>query len=83
MPKTKSAKKAFRQSLRRQERNLKNKKALKEVIKKYKKTPSADALSQVYQKLDKAAKTEIIKKNKAARLKSRLTKLLRNQASRT
>lgn len=83
MPKTKSAKKAFRQSLRRQEQNLKNKKALKEVIKKYKKMPSADALSQVYKKLDKAAKTEIIKKNKAARLKSRLAKLLRNPVSRT
>lgn len=83
MPKTKSAKKAFRQSLRRQEQNLKNKKSLKEVIKNFKKTPSAEALSQVYKKLDKAAKTEIIKKNKAARLKSRLTKLLRTQASQT
>jgi len=83
MPKTKSAKKAFRQSLRRQERNLENKKALKEAVKKYKKTPSADALSQVYQKLDKAAKIDIIKKNKAARLKSRLAKLLRSQVSRT
>ncbi|MBI3638423.1 30S ribosomal protein S20 [Candidatus Wolfebacteria bacterium] len=34
-------------------------------------------LPQVYKKLDKAAKTNLIKKNKASRLKSRLSKLVK------
>ncbi len=33
-------------------------------------------LPRVYQSLDKAAKTNVIRKNKASRLKSRLTKSL-------
>jgi len=77
MPITLSAKKALRQSLRRRARNLIQKKALKEVVKTYKKSPSAENLSLVYKKLDKAAKTNLIKKNKASRLKSRLSKLLK------
>lgn len=55
---------------------MSHKKDLKEAIKKYKKSPSAELLSLVYQKLDKSAKTNIIKKNSASRLKSRLSKLL-------
>ncbi len=84
MPITKSAKKALRQNVRRRHRNLKRKAELKAVIKQYKKLIAADEkdksrefLSQVYKKLDKAAKINLIKKNKAARLKSRLSKLLK------
>lgn len=77
MPITQSAKKALRQSRRRRERNLTKAKALKEAIKKYKKAPSSEFLAQVYKKLDKAAKTNVIHKNRAARLKSRLSGLLR------
>lgn len=83
MPITKSAFKALRQSKRRRERNLKQRGALKDTIKKYKKAveagkkdEAAKLLPEVYKKLDKAAKTNIIKKNKASRLKSRLTKKL-------
>ncbi len=83
MPITKSAKKALRQSIRRRERNLSTKKNLKEVLKTYKKQVAAKnfdeakkQLSLVYQKLDKATKTNILKKNTASRLKSRLTKLI-------
>lgn len=82
MPITTSAKKALRQNIRRRERNLKKKKKLKEVIKEYKKASDASQgeavkiLPKVYKALDKAAKTKLIKKNKAARLKSRLSKLL-------
>ncbi|MEK7593414.1 MAG: 30S ribosomal protein S20 [Patescibacteria group bacterium] len=43
--------------------------AIREEAKKY--------LAQVYKKLDKSAKVNLIKKNKASRLKSRLTKLLK------
>ncbi|HEY4475350.1 MAG TPA: 30S ribosomal protein S20 [Candidatus Paceibacterota bacterium] len=77
MPITESAKKALRQNIRRRVRNVVQAKALKEVIKKFKKSPSAELLPQVYKKLDKAAKTNIIKRNKAARLKSRLSRLLK------
>lgn len=83
MPIIKSAKKALRQNVRHRERNLKRKAEFKAVIKQYKKLiadgekeKAKEFLSQVYKKLDKAAKINLIKKNKAARLKSRLTKLL-------
>ncbi len=83
MPITASAKKALRQNITRRAKNVSDKKAIKEAIKSYKKSPSAELLSVVYQKLDKAAKTNLIKKNTASRLKSRLTKLLRSPASRS
>ena len=78
MPITQSAKKALRQNIRRRARNVAQAKVLKETIKKYKKAPSAELLSQVYKKLDKAAKTNLIKRNKAARLKSRLSRLMQS-----
>ncbi|MEK7495843.1 MAG: 30S ribosomal protein S20 [Patescibacteria group bacterium] len=77
MPIIKSAKKALRQNISRRKRNLKRKAELKKVIKEYKKSITAEHLSQVYKKLDKAAKVNLIKKNKAARLKSGLSKLLK------
>jgi len=83
MPNIKSAKKALRQNIKRREHNMAKKKDLKGVIKDYRKLVESkkleDArtkLSTVYKKLDKAAKTNLIKDNTAARLKSRLTKLL-------
>ena len=83
MPITKSAKKALRQNIRRRKANLKKKAELKTVIKQYKKLADSDKkkakeyLSQVYKKLDKAAKINLIKKNKASRLKSRLSRLIK------
>lgn len=80
---TKSAKKAYRQSLRRREVNIQRSKALKEVLKKYKKLVLAkdfkaaqEQLRLVFKALDKSAKVNLIKKNTASRLKSRLSKLL-------
>ena len=82
-PITKSAKKALRQSLKRRARNLQKKNKLKNFIKQVKnlvsqkKVKEAKALlPQVYKLLDKAAKTGLIKKNAAARKKSRITKLI-------
>lgn len=83
MPITKSAEKALRQNVRRRKINLKRKSDLKSVIKDYKKLVVAGKkeeakkyLPQVYKKLDKSVKVNLIKKNKASRLKSRLSKLL-------
>ncbi|MDA1337427.1 MAG: 30S ribosomal protein S20 [bacterium] len=82
MPITKSAKKALRQNVRGKIRNLKRKSALKAVVKEVKKLSGAQKkeealrlLPQLYKAIDKAAKRGIIKKNAAARKKSRLTKL--------
>jgi len=79
---TESAKKAYRQNLKRHAKNLKNKKALAKVLKNYKKlveeknlAAAKNELPNVYKALDKNAKVGIIKKNKASRLKSRLAAL--------
>jgi len=77
MPNTLSAKKANRQSKRRQMRNSAQLKELKSTIKTFRKTPSKDALTLVYKRLDKAAKTNLIKQNTASRLKSRLSRALK------
>lgn len=86
MPITKSAKKALRQSLRRRTQNLIKKEAYKRLVRDIKKLAAAGKqkeaeklLPRLYKALDKASKTNVIKKNKAARLKSRLTKLIAKQ----
>ncbi len=83
MPITQSAKKALRQNVRRRLRNLGKKEAFKKAIRSYKKLladkkleEAGQKLSLVYKLLDKAAKTNVIKKNKASRLKSRLSQLM-------
>ena len=87
MPITKSAKKALRQSETRKIRNVQKKKKIKKTLKKIgellneKKTKEAKSiLPQVYKLLDKAAKTGLIKKNTAARKKSRITKLINSKS---
>ena len=80
MPITKSAKKALRQNLTNRARNTAKKEAYKKAVKVYrkivveKKADAAAELSKAFQALDKAAKTNVITKNKANRLKSRLAK---------
>lgn len=83
MPITKSAKKALRQSIKRQKNNLIYKKKFKNLIKEAKililnkKIEEAkNLLPKIYKSLDKAAKKNVIKKNTAARKKSRITKLI-------
>ena len=83
MPKTTSAKKALRQNITRRAKNLADAKKLRNAIKTFrglmsdKKIDEAKKyLSTVYKALDKSAKTNLIKKNKASRLKSRLAKRL-------
>ena len=83
MPITKSAQKALRQSKTRQVRNLRRKARFKDYVKEFRKAIAAknfdiakQLLPKVYQSLDKAAKTKVIEKNKASRLKSRLSILV-------
>ncbi|KKT58227.1 MAG: 30S ribosomal protein S20 [Candidatus Giovannonibacteria bacterium GW2011_GWA1_44_25] len=81
MPITKSAEKALRQNKRRHIRNVKQSRSLKDEVKSLKKLVIAkdkkgagEILPKVYKALDKAAKNNLIKKNAASRVKSRLTK---------
>lgn len=83
MPITQSAKKALRQNIRRRARNLRKKEAYKKLVTGYKKLAAnknfeeaKKALPLIYKALDKAAKTNVIAKNKASRLKSRLSQLI-------
>lgn len=75
MPVTKQAKKKLRKDIRREKQNLKTKEGFKKVVKKTRNTPTVKKLSEAAKVIDKAAKKGIIHKNKAARLKSRLSKL--------
>ena len=83
MPITKSAKKALRQSKRRELRNSRTKRRLKKLEKEIKKASAQkdgvkakELLPLFYKALDKAAQTGLIKKNLAARKKSRITILV-------
>ena len=82
MPITRSAEKALRQSKKRKAKNLQRKEAYKDIVKEVrllitsgKNKEAVDKLPQLYKTLDKVAKSGFIKKNKASRLKSRVTKL--------
>ena len=83
MPITKSAKKAIRGSLRKKANNLRRMRVMKEIIKKIEKIAKTDKagatkmLSTAFQAIDKSAQKGVIKKNNAARKKSRLSRLIK------
>ncbi len=83
MPITQSAKKAIRGSLRKKAFNDRRKRVMKEIIKKIEKLSKTDKkeaakiLPTAFQTIDKAAKSGVIKKNNAARKKSRLARLVK------
>ncbi|MDO8460815.1 MAG: 30S ribosomal protein S20 [bacterium] len=81
MPVIKSAKKKLRQDKKRQKRNALVKNALKDLIKKARKKPSLELVKQAVSVTDKAAKHNIIHKNKAARIKSSLSKLVKGKVA--
>ncbi len=81
MPITSSAKRALRESSKKRKANLqkrivlkKTKKDLLKLIEDGKIEEAKKMLPKAYKLLDKAAKVNLIKKNKAARDKSRLAK---------
>jgi small subunit ribosomal protein S20 len=83
MPITKSAKKALRQNIKRRKTNIQKKRKIKDLLKDVRKLvfekkydEAKKMLSLVYKNLDKTAKKGVIKKNAAARKKSRITKLI-------
>lgn len=83
MPITSSAKKALRQNKTRQVRNVVRKETYKKAVTSFRKLvlqkkseDAQKALPGVFAALDKAAKAKVIEKNKASRLKSRLSQLI-------
>ena len=83
MPNTKSAIKAARQNPKKRKINLVALNKIRKAIKELKKMSSAGktaetakALEKVFSALDKAAKKNVIHKNKANRSKSRLSKFV-------
>lgn len=76
MPVLKHAKKKLRQDKRRTLANKKVKDGYKKLFKAAVKAKTADSLSKAFQAIDKAAKQNILHANKAARLKSSLSKLV-------
>lgn len=82
MPRTTSAKKALKQSIRNRDLNLRYIKAIKDAKKKIRQIAGGKIkgdlkieVSAYYKAIDKAAKVHILHKNKAARLKSQAAKM--------
>jgi small subunit ribosomal protein S20 len=83
MPTKNSAFKSLRQSKKRHERNKKIKSDITALVRKVRKaaslkdqSKSSEWLKQAVKKIDKASQKGILKKNTAARKKSRLSKLV-------
>lgn len=84
MPIIQSAKKALRSSARKRVFNVRRIRAAKDVVKEVRElvaagkvTEAQSKLPSAYKAIDKAAKRGVVKKNTAARKKSRLAALIR------
>lgn len=84
MPITSSAKKALRASKHKRVFNIRHRdevssvtKEIKALVLKGNKSEAMKLLPKAYQEIDKAAKTNLIKPNAAARKKSRLSALIK------
>jgi ribosomal protein S20 len=76
MPITKQAEKKLRHDRKRTDVTAKKREQVRTLVKALRKNPTKKGLAGVFKALDKAAKIRIIHANKAARLKSRLSKLI-------
>lgn len=77
MPILKSAIKKLRQDKKRAEVNQPYREKMRAAVKKMRQVKTKKALQAAFAALDKAAKRKVIHKNQAARLKSRLSKLVK------
>jgi len=75
VPNIRSAIKKVRKDKRRAAVNLRWRRRFKKAVKAVRESPQPELLPKAQSELDKAAQKGVIKKGKAARLKSRLTKL--------
>lgn len=79
MANIKSAKKRVLVNETKRENNLPKKSVMKSSIKKAIVEPSVDTVNEANKRIDKALKSGIITKNKAARAKSRIARKLNNK----
>lgn len=79
MPITKGAIRKQRADRFKAKSNNKTKITYREAVSGMRRKPTPAQLQEVYSTLDRASKKKTIHKNKAARLKSRLAKLLKNK----
>jgi small subunit ribosomal protein S20 len=80
MPVIKSAKKKLRQDKKREKANFAVKESYRKAVKDAQKSKSLEKVKVAVQLIDKASKKGIIHKNKAARLKSKLSKVAKPEA---
>ena len=80
MPVIKSAKKALKQSHKKKDLNDQIRRNIREAVRALRKNPGLDTLQKVYSTLDRAAKQHIMHKNRAARLKSNYSKMVKAKA---
>lgn len=76
MPVIKSAKKKLRADKKRESANKKIEAQIRLSIKKTEKKPTPTSIKEAFKAIDKGVKKDIFHKNKGARIKSRLSKLL-------
>ena len=78
MPIIKSAIKRAKQTIKRRERNVGTKRDVKEALKTFMATPTAETLSKIQSEIDTAVKKNVLNKNTAARRKAGLSKFAKN-----
>jgi len=83
MPVIKSAIKKLRQDKKREQRNDVLRELLKSTIRSAKKTSDGAVVAHAFSVVDKAAKNNIIHKNKASRIKSALSKISKPTTSKS
>jgi small subunit ribosomal protein S20 len=76
MPVIKSAKKKLKVDKKRESSNKKTLAVIDIAIKKAQKKPTPESIRIAFKAVDKGVKKDIFHKNKAARIKSRLSKLI-------
>ena len=81
MPVIKSAKKKLRQDRKREKTNNLLRKTFRDAVKEARKSKTAEKIKKAVKLVDKAAKKKLIHKNKAARIKSRLSKFIKSPAA--
>lgn len=83
MPVIKSASKKLRADKKKEKANNLLRDLLKKSLKTARRTPTKVNVSKATKVVDKLAKKKLIHKNKAARIKSSLSKLIKTEAKKT
>jgi small subunit ribosomal protein S20 len=76
MPVIKSAKKKLKVDKKRESANKKAKAFIDMLVKKTRKSPTEKNVREAFKAIDKGVKKDIFHKNKASRMKSKLSKLI-------